>query len=35
MFRNKFADQLNVNYKEWLFKKVDEEHVKEAKSDQF
>lgn len=35
MFRNKFADQLNVNYKEWLFKKVDDEYVKESKSDQF
>jgi hypothetical protein len=26
MFRNKFKDQLNVNYREWLFKKVDEEY---------
>ena len=26
---------MNVNYREWLFKKVDEEHQKEGKSDNF
>ncbi len=35
MFRNRFSDQLNVNYREWLFKKVDEEYQKESKSDNF
>ena len=35
MFRSRFSDQLNVNYREWLFKKVDEEYMKEAKSDSF
>ena len=34
-FRNKFQDQLQVNYREWLFKKVDEEFQKETKSDGF
>lgn len=34
-YRNRFEDQLNVNYREWLFKKVDEEFLKELKSDQF
>ncbi len=34
-FRNRFQDQLNVNYREWLLKKVDEEHQKEGKSDTF
>lgn len=34
-YRNRFEDQLNVNYREWLFKKVDEELQKESKSDNF
>ena len=34
-FRNRFQDQLKVNYKEWLFKKVDEELQKDQKSDGF
>ena len=34
-FRNRFQDQLQVNYREWMFKKVDEEHQKEGKSDIF
>lgn len=34
-FRNRFEDQLQVNYREWLFKKVDEEFIKKAKSSAF
>lgn len=34
-FRNKFEDQLNVSYREWLFKKVDDEFQKGQKSDGF
>jgi hypothetical protein len=35
MYRNRFEDQLNVNYREWLFKKADEELQKEDKSNTF
>ena len=34
-WRNKFQDQLQVLYKEWLFKKVDEDLLKEQKSSVF
>lgn len=34
-WRNKFQDQLQVLYKEWLFKKIDEEAQKSSKSGDF
>lgn len=34
-WRNKFEDQLQVIYKEWLFKKVDEEAQKTSKAANF
>lgn len=34
-WRNRFEDQLNVNYKEWLFKKVSDELTKAVKVEDF
>lgn len=34
-WRNKFEDQLQVIYKEWLFKKIDEESQKSSKAGDF
>lgn len=34
-WRNKFSDQLQVIYKEWLFKKIDEEAQKTNKASDF
>lgn len=34
-WRNKFQDQLHVIYKEWLFKKTDEEAQKSSKAGDF
>lgn len=35
MYRVRFTDQLQVNYREWLLRKVDEEQQKEGKSGNF
>ena len=34
-WRSRFEDQLNVDYKEWLFKKVSEEFTKGTKVEDF
>lgn len=34
-FRNRFRDQLDVQYRDWLYKKVDEELLKGEKSEAF
>lgn len=34
-WRSRFEDQLNVDYKEWLFKKVSEEFTKATKVEDF
>lgn len=34
-WRNKFEDQLQVIYKEWLFKKIDDESQKSSKAGDF
>ena len=34
-WKNKFNDQLHIIYKDWLFKKIDEEAQKHSKSSQF
>lgn len=35
VWRNKFNDQLNCVYKDWLYKKIDEEQLKESLSENF
>lgn len=34
-WRNKFQDQLQVVYRDWLYKKIQDEFLKEQKSDTF
>jgi hypothetical protein len=35
VWRDSFTDQLNCVYKDWLYKKIDEEQLKESLSQHF
>ena len=34
-WRNKFEDQLQIVYKDWLYKKIQDEFIKDSKSETF